>query len=174
MRCEIIFGWNFSNNKRILIWENKINRIMVGAKPRSLCRSLLKTTRNFSSPLWKNIYINELYHKNKVFQTNSTVHIVNTRKKKQLHSPIALSYFQKGDQWADIKCTTCLKTISEETETFTVALKTTKYIFLLMNFYRLKRTQMFQGLLHIQNGSGFRAIFYYFHVNLYHMWNLIF
>jgi hypothetical protein len=71
-----------------------------------------------------NFIVNNL----KLFQTNSTVHSVNTGNKNHLHSPTAnLSCFQKGAYCAGIKIFNSLppslRSISDKKEKFKVALK---------------------------------------------------
>jgi hypothetical protein len=63
-----------------------------------------------------------------LFQTNSTMHSVNTRNKNHLHRPIAiLSCFQKNAYYACIKILSILppslKTILDKKEKFKAALK---------------------------------------------------
>jgi hypothetical protein len=63
-----------------------------------------------------------------VFQTNSAIHSVNTRNKKNLHRPIAnLSCFQKSAYYAGIRIFNSLppslETILHKKEKFKVALK---------------------------------------------------
>jgi hypothetical protein len=128
MKYGIILGGNSSNSTRVFTLQKKIIRIMAGAKPRNSCRSLFKKLDILPLPCeyifsLMNFTVNNL----ELFQTNSTVHSVNTRNKNHLHRPIANhSCFQKGAHYVGIKIFNSLlpslKTILDK-ETFKVALK---------------------------------------------------
>jgi hypothetical protein len=97
MKYRIIFGGNSSNSRKIFSLQNKIIRIMVGAHPRTPCRSLFKKPEILPVPCQyifslMNFFVNNQEN----FQANSSVHSINTRNKHHLHRPIAnLSCFQK-------------------------------------------------------------------------------
>jgi hypothetical protein len=85
--------------------QKKIMRIMAGAQPSILCRSLCKEFEFLPVP-WQ--YIRSLMnfgisnHKN--FQSNSCVYSINTRNKHNFHRPNAhLSCFHISTFLADIK-----------------------------------------------------------------------
>jgi hypothetical protein len=88
---------NSSNIKKIFTLRKKIVRLMAGFKPRNSCRSLFKRLEILALPCecifsLMNFIVTNQEH----FQTNSTIHSVNTRNKHQLHRPISnLSCFQK-------------------------------------------------------------------------------
>jgi hypothetical protein len=128
MKYGIIWG-NSSNSKRIFTLQKKIIRIMAGAKPRNLCRSLFKKLGILPLPCgYIFSLMNSIVNNLELFQTNSAIHSVNTRNKNHLHRPVAnFSCFQKGAYYADIKIFNSLppslKTISDKKEKFKVALK---------------------------------------------------
>jgi IS1 family transposase len=98
IKYGIILWGNSSNSRKIFILEKKVVRIMVGARPRTQCRSLFKKleilpVRCQCMFSLMNFFVNNQEN----FQTNSSVHNINTRNKHHLHTPIAnLSCFQKS------------------------------------------------------------------------------
>jgi hypothetical protein len=94
---EKIFWCNSSNSRKIFTLQKKIVRIMVGAHPRTPCRSVFKKLEILPVPCQyifslMNFFVNNQEN----FQTNSSVHSINTRNKHHLHRPIAnLTCFQK-------------------------------------------------------------------------------
>jgi hypothetical protein len=100
MKYGIIFWGNSSNSKKIFTLQKKIIRIMVGA-----CRSLFKKIRDFTYSMSKYIFISEHYLNNQEhFQTNSSIHSIDTSNKHHLHRPNAnLSGFQKSTFYAGIR-----------------------------------------------------------------------
>jgi hypothetical protein len=116
------------NFQRIFTLQKKIIRIMAGAKPRNLCRSLFKKLEILPLPCECIFSSMNIINNLERFQTNSTVHSVNTKNKNYLHRPVAnLSCFQKGAHYAGIKVFNSLppslKTILDKKETFKVAFK---------------------------------------------------
>jgi hypothetical protein len=75
IKYGIIFGVSSSNSNKIFTLQKKIIRIMVGAQPRTACRStvgaqsrtpyrsLFKKIRDFTYSMSIYIFINELYFK---------------------------------------------------------------------------------------------------------------
>jgi hypothetical protein len=101
----IILGGNSSNSGKMLILLKKVARIMVGAQPRTSCRSLFK---QLMIPPVRCQYIltlmNFINTDQENFQTNSSIHNINTRNKHHLHSPNANpSCFRKNTIYAGIK-----------------------------------------------------------------------
>jgi hypothetical protein len=87
-------------------WERfkKKNRIMAGEQLRTSCRSLCKQL-DFLPASCQYTFNNELIVNNQeIFQTNSSMHNINTRNKHHLHRPnVELSCFQKNTSYAGIK-----------------------------------------------------------------------
>jgi hypothetical protein len=78
---------------------------MVGAHPRTPCRNLFKKLEILPVP-WPYIFLlmNFCVNNQENFQTNSSVHSINTRNKLYLHRPIAnLSCFQKTALYSGIR-----------------------------------------------------------------------
>ena len=99
MICTGIWGGNSSYSKKRII------RIMVGAHPRNSCRRIFKNLEILTVP---SQYIYSLMGffigNQEKFQTNSSVHNINTRNKHHLHRPVAnLSCFQKGASYSGIR-----------------------------------------------------------------------
>jgi hypothetical protein len=103
IKYRIIFRGNSSNSRNIFALQKKI-RIMVGAHPRTPCRSLLKKLEILPVPCQyifslMNFFVNGQDN----FQTNPSVHSINTRNKHHLHRPIAnLSCCQKSAFYSGI------------------------------------------------------------------------
>jgi IS1 family transposase len=100
-----IFWGNSSNSKKIFTLQKKIIRIMVGAQPRTPCRSLFKKLEILPIPC-QYIFslINFILNNQEHFQTNSSIHSIDTRNKHHLHRPNAnLSCFQKSTFYATIR-----------------------------------------------------------------------
>jgi IS1 family transposase len=101
----IIFWGNSSNSRKIFTLQKKIIRIMVGAHPRTSCRSLFKELEILPVPC-QYIFslMNFLVDNKDNFQTNSSIHSINTSNKHHLHRPIAnLSCFQKSTFYPSIR-----------------------------------------------------------------------
>jgi len=98
----IIWGGNSSNSKKIFTLQKRIIRIMVGAHPRTSCRRLFKNLEILTAPS-QYIYslMSFVIENQEKFQTNSSVHNINTRNKHNFHRPVAnLSCFQKGASYS--------------------------------------------------------------------------
>jgi len=97
IKYEIIFWGRSSKQWEVFNLHKKTVRIMAGAQPRTSCRSLfrqleiLPVSCQYIPSLMSFIIYNQ-----EVFQTNSSIHNINTRNKHLLHRPNAnLSCFQK-------------------------------------------------------------------------------
>jgi hypothetical protein len=77
---------------------------MVGAHPRTSCRRLFKKLEILTLPCQYIYSMMSLFIGNQEkFQSNSSVHNINTRNKHHLHRPVAdLSCFQKGASYSAI------------------------------------------------------------------------
>jgi hypothetical protein len=97
MKFGIIFGGNSCNSKMIFTFQNKIVRIMAGAKPRNSCRSLFRRLEILSLPC-EYIFslMNCIANNQEHFHTNSAIHSVNTRNRGHLHRPVANLSFSKS------------------------------------------------------------------------------
>jgi hypothetical protein len=97
VQYRIFFGGNSLNSRKIFTLQKKIIRIMVGAHPRTPCRSLFKKQEILPFPCqYISSLMNFLVNNQENFQTNSSIHSINTRNKHHLHRPIAnLSCFRK-------------------------------------------------------------------------------
>jgi len=102
---------------------------MVGAHLRTSCRSLIKKLDILTVPSQYTYSFMSFFIGNQEnFQTNSTVHSINTRNKHHLHRPIAnLSCFQKGASYSGIRIFNRLPrsitSLKNEKTQFKVALK---------------------------------------------------
>jgi hypothetical protein len=78
---------------------------MLGAHPRTSCRKLFKKLEILTVPSQYMYSLMSFFIGNQEkFQTNSSVHNINTRNKLHLHRPVAnLSCFQKCASYAGIK-----------------------------------------------------------------------
>ena len=101
----IIFGGNSSNSGKIHALQKKVVRIMAGAQPRNLCRSLLKKLQiSAISCHYILSLMNFVVNKQENFQTNSWIHNIKTKNKLHFHKPNAsLSCFQKSTFQAGIR-----------------------------------------------------------------------
>jgi hypothetical protein len=63
IKYGIILGGNYSNSKKLFTLQEKVIRIMVGAQPRTPCRSLFIKLRDFTYSMSIYIFINKLYFK---------------------------------------------------------------------------------------------------------------
>ena len=125
----IIFGGNSSYSKKIFSLQKRIIRIIVGAHPGTSCRRLFKKLEILTV---RSQYIYSLMSffigNQEKFQTNSSVHNINTRNKHHLHRPVAnLSCFQKGASYYGIRIFNSLPqnitNLKNEKTQFKVALK---------------------------------------------------
>jgi hypothetical protein len=90
MKYGIIFWCNSTDSRKVFTLQKKIVRIMLGVKPQNSCRGLFKRLQILPLPCeyifsLLNFIINNKEH----FQTNSSVHSVNTRNKHNLNRPVA-------------------------------------------------------------------------------------
>jgi hypothetical protein len=102
--------WNFScgnhtDSIRVFRLQKKVVRIMTGAKSRVSCKPLFKTLEILTLP---SQYILSLMtflaHNLEYFTFNSSVHNTDTRKRLQLHRPLAYSTsFQMGVYYVSTK-----------------------------------------------------------------------
>jgi len=101
----IIWGGNSSNSKKIFTLQKRIIRFMVGTHPRTSCRRLFKKLEILTVPSQYIYSLMSLFIENQEkFQTNLSVHNINTRNKHHFHRPVAnLSCFQKGASYSGIK-----------------------------------------------------------------------
>ena len=98
IKYGIIFGGNSFNSGKIFTLQKKIIRLMSVAQSRTSCRSPFKqldfllVSCQYILSLMSFIINNQ-----KIFQTNSSMHNINTRKKHHFHRPNAnLPCFQKS------------------------------------------------------------------------------
>jgi len=101
----IIFEGDSSYSKKISTLQKRIIRIMVGAHPRTSCRRLFKKLEILTVPSQYIYSLMSFFIGNQEkFQTNSSVHNINTRNKYNFHRPVAnLSCFQKGASYSGIR-----------------------------------------------------------------------
>jgi hypothetical protein len=105
VKYGIIFWGNSPSSRKIFTLQKKIIRIMIGAHPRTSCRRLFKKLEILPVPsqyiyLLMNFFVNN----QEDFQTNSSIHNINTRNKHQLYRPTAnLSCFQKNAFYSGIR-----------------------------------------------------------------------
>jgi hypothetical protein len=125
----IILGGNSSHSKKIFTLQKRIIRIMVGTHPRTSCKRLFKELDILTVPS-QYIYSLMIFSigNQEKFQTNSSVHNINTRNKHHLHRPVAnLSCFQKGASYSGIRIFNSLPrsitNLKNEKTQFKVALK---------------------------------------------------
>ena len=105
IKYGIILEGNSSNSVKIFTLQNKIVRIMTGARPRTSCKSLFKQWE-ILTVLCQYIlsFTNFNINNQEIFQTNSSIHNANTRNKLHLHIPNAnLPCFQKSTFYAGTK-----------------------------------------------------------------------
>jgi hypothetical protein len=124
----IIFWGNSSNSGKIFTLQKKIIRIMVGAWPRTPCRSLFKKLEILPVPCQYIFSLMNFIVNNQNFQTNLSVHNINTRNKHHFHRPNAiLSCFQKSTLYDGIRIYSSLPhsltSLQNEKAKFKVALK---------------------------------------------------
>jgi hypothetical protein len=93
-----LFGGNSTDADQVLILQKRIVRIRAGVGSRSSCKNLFMELDMLPVPC-QNIFLLMMFvvDNQENFQTNSSIHGVDIRKKTQLYRPIAsLSSFQKG------------------------------------------------------------------------------
>jgi IS1 family transposase len=125
----IIFWGNSSNSRKISTLQKKIIRIIVGAHPRTSCRILFRKLEILHVPC-QYIFslMNFLVDNQENFQTNSSIHSINTSNKQHLHRPIAsLSCPQKSTFYSSIRIFNILpcniKNLKDEKAQFKAALR---------------------------------------------------
>jgi len=93
----IIFWGNSSNSGKIFTVQKKTVSLMTGAQARTSHRSPFKHLEILPVPCQYILSLtNFIINNQKIFQTNSSIHNINTRNKHHLHRPNAnLSCFQK-------------------------------------------------------------------------------
>jgi hypothetical protein len=83
-----VFWYNSTNMKRVFLLQKRILRIMLGLGPRCSCKGMFKNLDILPVPC---LYISSLImlvvNNPHSFQTNATLHCINTRYKNQLHRP---------------------------------------------------------------------------------------
>jgi hypothetical protein len=101
----IIFWRNSSNSGKIFTLQKRLIRIMVDAYPRTSCRKIFEKLEILTVPNQYMCSLMKFFIGNQeTFQTNSSVHSINTRNKHHLHRPVAnLSCFQKGASYPGVK-----------------------------------------------------------------------
>ena len=90
IKYEIIFGGSSSNSGKIFTLHKKTIRIMAGAQPRTSCRSLCRQLEILPVSCQYILSLTSFIIDNQeIFQTNSSIHNINTRNKLHLHRPNA-------------------------------------------------------------------------------------
>jgi IS1 family transposase len=105
IKYGIVFWGNSSNSRKIFTLQKKIVRLMVGAHHRNPCRRLFKKLEILPVPCPYIFSLMIFFVNNQEnFQTNSSVHRINTSNKHHLHRPVAsLSCFQKSPFFSGIR-----------------------------------------------------------------------
>jgi IS1 family transposase len=102
---RIIFWGISSNGRKIFTLQKKINRLIVGAHPRTPCRSLFNKLAILPVSCESIFSFMHYFFSNKVnIQTNSSVSGIHARNKHHIHRPFAnLSCFQNSAFYSDIR-----------------------------------------------------------------------
>jgi len=88
IKYGIVFWGNFSNSGRIFTLQKKIIRIIAGAQLVTSCRSLLKELQILPVPyLCILSLMNFIISYQENFQTNASIHNINTRNNHHFHRP---------------------------------------------------------------------------------------
>jgi len=102
--------WNYFLGQFFKQWDDlhfteENRQIVAGAQPRTSCRSLFKQLKNLPVPCQCTLSLrNFIINNQENFQTNSSVHSINTWRKDHLHRQNAnLSCFQKSTFYVGIK-----------------------------------------------------------------------
>jgi hypothetical protein len=105
LKYGIMFWGNHTDSMRVFHLQKKVVRIMAGAKSRVSYKPLFKALEILTLPSQYILsLITFLAHNLEYFTFNSSVHNINTRKRLQLHRPIANSAsFQRGVYYVSIK-----------------------------------------------------------------------
>jgi len=94
IKYGIIFWGNSSNSGKTFTLQKKIVRLMAGAQPSTSCRSLFKQLEILRVPCqYIHLLLNFIINNHEIFQTNSSIHNINTRNKHHLHSPNGNLFF---------------------------------------------------------------------------------
>jgi hypothetical protein len=129
VKYGIIYWGNTSNSNKVFVLENKIIRIMMGVGPTHTCRGLFKKLSILPIPC---VYLFSLMmfvvNNFDKFQTNNSVHGVNTRNNEHLHRPIThLSSYQRGVYYSGVTLFNSLPinitTVKNDKNQFRVALR---------------------------------------------------
>jgi hypothetical protein len=101
----IIYWGNASGSNKVFVLQKKIIRIMMGVGPTNTCRGLFKELGILRIAC---VYLLSLMmfvvNNFEKFQTNFSVHRVNTRNNAHLHRPIVnLSSYQRGVYYSGVK-----------------------------------------------------------------------
>jgi len=101
----IILWGNSSSSGKVLTLQKKIVRIVAGTQPKTSCTSLCKQLEILPVPCQYILSLtNFIINNQEIFQTNSSIHNIITRKRHHLHRPNAiLSCFQKSTFYTGIK-----------------------------------------------------------------------
>jgi hypothetical protein len=127
IKYGIMFWGNSSSSRKIFTLQRKIFRIMVGAHRRTPCRGLFKKLEILPVPCQYIFSLMIFVYNQEKFQTNLSVHSINTRNK-HLHRPVAnLSCFQKSAFYPGIRILSSLQhsltNLKNEKAQFKVALR---------------------------------------------------
>jgi hypothetical protein len=91
VKYGIIYWGNTSDSNKVFVLQKKIITIMMGVSPTHTCRGLFKKLRILPIPC---VYLFSLMmfvvNNFDKFQTNNSVHGVNTRNNEHLHRPIII------------------------------------------------------------------------------------
>jgi IS1 family transposase len=105
VKYGIIFWGDSSNSRKIFTLQKIIIRIMVGAHPRTSCRRLFKKSEILLVPTqYIHSLMNFFVSNQDNFQTNSSIHNINTRNIHHLHRPNCQpTLFQKSAFYSEIR-----------------------------------------------------------------------
>jgi len=105
IKYGIIFWSNSFNIGKLFTLQKKVIRIIAGAYHRTSCRRLFEQLEILPVPCQYTLSLMNLIINNwEIFQTNSSIHNINTRNKHHLHRPNAnLSCTQKSTFYDGIK-----------------------------------------------------------------------
>jgi hypothetical protein len=108
----IVYLGNTSDSHKVFLMQKKIIRIMMRVGPTHIYRDLFKKLGILPIP---RVHLHSLmiFVVNNIdkFQTNNSVHMINTRSKELLHIPIMhLSSYQRGVYYSGVKLFNTLPT----------------------------------------------------------------
>jgi hypothetical protein len=112
VKYGIIYWGNTSDSHKVFLMQKKIIRIMMRVGPTHTCWYLFKKLGMLPIPC---VYLHSLmiFVMNNIdkFQTNNSVHMINTRSNDLLHIPIThLSSYQRGVYYSGVKLFNTLPT----------------------------------------------------------------